>query len=450
MTEVDRGEVGYILMGYPRLSETFISNEIHLLETMGMKLQLYAVKHGGEPAVNSVIAKIEAQPHYLPKVTSVSKTRLLSWLGTNFPKFTRHHWRLLRARPGAYLATLGVALGMCWQYRESAWSKPKKVYIKEFVQAGYIAAEILSSGQIRHLHGHFCHGVANITWFVSRMTGIAFSFTAHAKDIYQLRWNPKDLLERKLDAARFVATCTAANQAYLDRRHPERGKVHTIYHGLDTEMFSPAAGTGDQAAMPQAATPVILSVGRFVEKKGFNYLVEACAQLQREQIDFKCRIVGERGDERDDRFDQIENLVMAHNLQGKVNLQGAVTQEELRSIYRQASLFVLPCQVNSDGDRDGIPNVLVEAMAMGVPIVSTPISGIPELVDDGIDGVLVPERNAAALADAMKGLLADAPRRERLKAAARRKVCRDFSSHVTTRALRDLFAESIAACEAVR
>jgi glycosyltransferase involved in cell wall biosynthesis len=320
---------------------------------------------------------------------------------------------------------------MCWRYRAGAF-KPRKVYIKEFLQAGHIAAEIEARGITAHLHGHFCHGVANIAWFASRLTGIPFSFTAHAKDIYQGELNPGDLLERKLAAARFVATCTEANARVLKRRCSDANIVHTIYHGLDVDYFSP------EAPSPEPL-PLILSVGRFVEKKGFAHLVEACARLRDHGLAFKCVIVGERGG----AYEPLRRLVAERALEGTVELHEAVIQDELREIYRRACVFALPCQVMDDGDRDGIPNVLAEAMAMGVPVVSTRISGIPELIDHGVNGLLVESRDPDALANALERVLTDAALRARLAEAGRRRICERFDSRRTTVALHELFLHAM-------
>jgi glycosyltransferase involved in cell wall biosynthesis len=431
-------ELGYILMGYPRISETFISNEIHLLESMGMKIRLFSVKRGDETRVNAVVTKIQATPCYLPRTTSVSGTRLITWLRRNVPSYAVSHGEVFRSRPVAYLGTLVAAIRMSWKYRGGWLARPKNVYIKEFFQAGFIAREVLESGRIRHLHGHFCHGVTNITWFVSRITGIPFSFTAHAKDIYRPNLNPGDLLERKLAAARFVTTCTAANESYLRLRCPDSAKIFTVYHGLDTEYFAP-----ESESREPGSAPVVLSVGRFVEKKGFDYLIDACALMKRAGQRFQCVIVGERGDDFDDRFDQISEKARALGLDDSVSLLDAVTQDELKAIYRRATVFVLPCRVTSDGDRDGIPNVLAEAMAMGIPVVSTAISGIPELVDDGVDGLLVPEKDSAALAEAVQRLLSRPDLRDRLSRESRKKICSCFDSRKTTSALKRLFVDAI-------
>ena len=434
--EAPQREIAYILNGFPRLSETFIANEIYLLERMGLKLRLYSVKREGEPQAHAVVGRIRSSLLYLPDATSLSGTTLAAWLARNLPAFFAAQVAVARRRPLRYAATLCAAVAMCWRYRASTF-KPRKVYIKEFLQAGHIAAEIDARGATAHLHGHFCHGVANIAWFVSRLTGIPFSFTAHAKDIYQSELNPKDLLERKLAAARFVATCTEANARVLKGRCSDANIVHTIYHGLDIDYFSPAGG------MPEPL-PLVLSVGRFVEKKGFAYLVEACARLRGRGLAFKCIIVGEQGA----AYEPLRRLVAERALEDTVELHGPVTQEELREIYRRARVFALPCQVMDDGDRDGIPNVLAEAMAMGVPVVSTRISGIPELVDDGVHGLLVQSRDAEALATALERVLVDPALRARLSEAGRRRICERFDSRRTTVALRDLFLHAMSGAAA--
>lgn len=427
------GEVAYILKGYPRLSESFIANEIFLLESLGQRLRVFAVTRGDAGRMQPVVARIAAPVHYLPEVTSLSASGLVRWLIDNFGKFAAVHRDLAALRPAAYLRTLAAALLMVLRYR-GAPAAPRTIFIKEFLQAGAIALPVLKGGSVRHLHGHFCHGAATITWFVSRLTGIPFSFTAHAKDIYQGDLNPGDLLDRKLAAARFVVTCTGANRDYLAPRAPA-GRVHLVYHGLDLEFFRPLA------ERPAPAVPLILGVGRLVEKKGFHQLVAACALLRDWGIAFRCLIVGGRGDQ----SARIARMIADLDLAEAVAVQEPVTHDVLHGLYARASVFALPCEVLENGDRDGIPNTLAEAMAMGLAVVSTAISGIPELVDDGVDGLLVPAGDAAALAGALRRLLHDAGLRRRLGGAARHKVRNRFDSLRTTRDLRDLFAEALEA-----
>jgi len=433
MTVAHAEEIAYILKGFPRLSETFIANEIHLLESLGIRLRIYSVKAGELDKVHQVVGKIRAPVVYLPEAGPVSERSLWDWLAENLPRFAAAHRALLAQRPLAYLRTLALAVGMSLRYRGGALRPLRKVFIKEFVQAGAIAADVLATPAVRHLHGHFCHGATTIAWFVAGMTGLAFSFTAHAKDIYQKKLNPGDLLARKMRAARFVATCTGANARHLCELGAGRDTVRTIYHGLDVDQFRPPARSRSDAL------PLVLSVGRFVEKKGFQYFVEACARLAASGAAFRALIVGEHGED----YERIARMVAEHGLEGRLALHGPVSQEELRRIYEEAAVFALPCQTMEDGDRDGIPNVLAEAMAMGVPVVSTPISGVPELIDAGRDGLLVPARDGRALAEAIRRLL-DSPELSRaLASSARAKICERFDSRKTTRALHSLFLDAL-------
>ncbi|MFQ5449580.1 MAG: glycosyltransferase family 4 protein [Nitrospinaceae bacterium] len=422
-------EIAYILKGFPRLSETFITNEIYLLERMGLNLRVYSVKDPREKKVHTKVRQLVTPVQYLPETTSLSNRNLFMWLFENLPAFAASHFQLIRLTPGTYITTFLQMFVMCWKYRTGFFAKPRKIFIKEFLQAGHIAVEILRSGRTRHLHGHFSHGSTTITAFVSKITGLPFSFTAHAKDIYQTKLNPGDLLRRKLNAAAFVVTCTEANKQYLQDLCPNGKKVNTIYHGLDTSYFAPR----EKETPAQPAT--ILSVGRFVEKKGFTYLIEACRKLKDRGMDFKCLIVGEKGEQYELALQMIQSL----NLEDTITLKSEVTQNELRGIYQRSTLFALPCQITDDGDRDGIPNVLVEAMAMGIPAVSTNISGIPELIQDGVNGVLVPQRDADALAGALGRLLQDKNLRDKLGQASRDTVCRTFDSKRTIGTLNHLF-----------
>lgn len=423
--------VAYVVMGFPRLSESFISNEMLRLESFGMRLRVYAVKRGDEGVAHGSLEALRAPVNYLPKMSSLSGTSLLAWLRSNLGAYWPAHRRLLARRPRAWLATCGAALAMGWRYRKGRLGPVRKVFIKEFLQAGAIAEQVLAAGDVAQLHGHFCHGATTITWFASRLTGLPFSFTAHAKDIYQADQNPGDLLARKMRAARFVATCTDANRVHLEGRRAPAGSccpVHTVYHGLDTSYFAP------RPAAVAGGLPRILAVGRFVEKKGLRHLVEACARLRDAGQRFRCTLLGEDGPERP----AIEARIAELGLHGIVELRGPVTHAELREIYAASTLFVLPCLIAGDGDRDGIPNVLAEAMAMGLPVVTTAVSGIPEIVSDGVDGAIVPPADAPALAVALEALLADPARRARLGAAARRTICERFDSRRTTLELQAL------------
>jgi glycosyltransferase involved in cell wall biosynthesis len=313
-----------------------------------------------------------------------------------------------------------------------AASRLRRTAIKHFVRAGWLAAR-LRDVDAGHLHAHFAHGPASVAQFASQLTGVAFSFTAHAKDIYT---SPPELLKAKLRAARFVVTCTDYNAEHLARLagEPWAGGIHRIYHGVNFDRFR-YSGRSDSVG---PRVPVCLSIGRLVEKKGFRYLIEAAGILRSAGRCLTFRIVG-GGDQRG----ALEAEIARAGLAGVVELTGAMPQEELLPQYERASLFVLPCVVTDNGDRDGIPNVLVEAMRMGVPVVSTAISGIPELVIDDETGVLVPPRDPRALASAIAALLDDPARAQRLAFRAAHHVAERFDLHRNAERLRELLLASL-------
>ena len=378
--------------------------------------------------------RIKAPVTYLPEDPSAADADISAWFKANLPRFLNDHMHVLARRPLAYISTFLQMIHYSFKYRKGFFKKIKKVFFKDFLRAGYIACQVLRSGQFAHLHGHFCHGSTTITMFVSRLTGIPFSFTAHAKDIYLPKLNPKDLLKVKIRKAEFVATCTDANRVHLQKICPEAANIQTIYHGLDTSLFRPIDQPGHNHKIP-----LILAVGRCVAKKGFPYLVQACGILQEKGYTFKCQIIGETGE----HTLLIKQLIRTLKLDTVISLCDYVTQEELRQIYENSTVFVLPCQIIDNGDRDGIPNVLVEAMAMGIPAVSTAISGIPELIENNVDGLLVPEKDAEALAGALEALLRDPFLRSELAKNAREKVCRLFDSKKTTTVLGNLLESCI-------
>ena len=419
-------EIAYILKSFARASETFITNEIYRLEQLGLKFTIFSLLGPSADKRHAVVEEIKTPVQYVPLLTPLPDVSFWQWLRVNLPPFLPSHRLLFKARPGSYLKAFGEMLRLTFSLREHWWSKPSKKSLKEFLQAGFIAEQVVTAGRFRQLHAHFAHTCTTVAMFASRLSGVPFSFTAHAKDIYLPELNPGNLLALKLRRARFVVTCTRANQEHLRQVEPHSAPIHTIYHGLDTKKFAPLEHH-------ETALPVILSVGRFVEKKGYPYLVEACRILHEQGRQFVCHIVG-GGDS-----EPIKKLIQQWQLEEIVRLHSAVTQEELREIYTQATVFALACHIIDNGDRDGIPNVLAEAMAMELPVVSTDISGIPELVETGVNGLLVPEKNAAALAQAIAELLDNAALRERLGRAARARVCYIFDVEVNVQSLYRLF-----------
>jgi glycosyltransferase involved in cell wall biosynthesis len=412
--------VGYVPKGFPRISETFVTNEILHLERLGLDIRIYPLKRPEGGARQSNVREVKAGVRYLPE-------RIVLAL----PLLVPVHAVLALRRPRAYSRTLRWTLGRCLRQRSTST-------LRRFFQAGWLVGWTLRGTRIDHFHAHFCHGPATVAMFVKWLTGVPFSFTAHAKDLYLTE---RDILRDKMREATFVVTCTSANLRYLEEVGGDLVPVHRIYHGLDLSRF--ARGAGEQV-VPLAAysdggrLPIVLSVGRLVDKKGFDTLLRACALLRDRGLRFRCMIYGD-GPQRE----ALEALTAELALTEMVSMPGAVLQDELLDIYRQATVFALPCQVLDNGDRDGLPNVLVEAMAMEVPVVSTAVSGVPELVDSGDNGLLVPPRQALALADAIEALLRDPALRRRMARAGRERVLAEFDVGRNTERLLALFHRAL-------
>jgi glycosyltransferase involved in cell wall biosynthesis len=441
MAEDIRDSIGYVLKGYPRISELFIASEIWRLEQLGLPLRLFVLKPADETEHHPVVDKIEATPSYLPDATSLSATTVPRWLRENLGSFRAPLARYSRRHPVRVARTAATAFRQSVRARTGL--RPRSIYLKEFLQAVDLADRLQAAGDVRHLHAHFAHGTTTVTWLAATLTGLPFSFTGHAKDIYRESLNPAGLLRRKMRAASFVVTCTGANKEHLQRVEPSAA-VHLVYHGLNADFAGllPAFAAADTAAedvpaeWPEpAGTPLrVVAVGRLVPKKGFDVLVRAIADLRARGVHVELVIAGEDGPD----AGKVRGLV-AELCPELVRFTGPLSQTELLSLYRGADVFALACRVDGDGDRDGIPNVMVEAMAAGLPVVSTAVSGIPELVRDGENGLLVPPEDPAALASALLTLAVDVPLRQRLAVAGRSTVAERFDGDVLARRMAGLF-----------
>jgi glycosyltransferase involved in cell wall biosynthesis len=471
-----RDSVGYVLKGYPRISELFIASEIWRLEQLGLRMRLFVLKPADETEHHPVVDRIEATPSYLPETTSLSGVGVRQWLRENFGSFRPALGRVARRHPLRTLRAAAAAAGQAVRARDGL--RPRSIYLKEFLQAADVADRLLRARDVRHLHAHFAHGTTTVTWLASMLTKLPFSFTGHAKDIYRESLNPAGLLRRKMRAASFVVTCTGANQEHLRKVEPA-ADVHLVYHGLNADFAAllptapvrrdptPAGATAAVEAEPVHAEPVhaepvqaerawqraaaaagtatlaadpditplrVVAVGRMVPKKGFDVLVEAVADLTARGVELELVVAGEDGPD----AATIRRLV-AERCPDAVQFTGPLSQCELLALYRGADVFALACRVDADGDRDGIPNVMVEAMAAGLPVVSTAVSGIPELVRDGENGLLVPPEDPGALASALLRLATDGSLRQRLAAAGRETVAERFDGDVLARRMAGLF-----------
>ncbi|MGH9278979.1 MAG: glycosyltransferase [Acidimicrobiales bacterium] len=386
--------VAYIVRSWPRLSQTFILNEVLGLEALGVELRIFAMTRAAEPVVQPQVADVVAPVLYLDERRGAGA-----------------HVRALLRSPRRYVGTLVSAVRQRELYGGYTASGP----LGAFHRAVFVAA---GADGCTHVHAHFAHDPALIALLVRRLTGLPFSFTAHARDLYQIP--PAALAARAAEASR-VVTCCRANVEHVD------GPVEVIYHGVDLETFRPPA-TG-----PRHDVPVIVSVGRLVEKKGFDTLMHACSRLVAAGEAFRCEIYGDGPDRAD-----LETLRDRLRLAGVVELCGARTQPELVEAYHRADLFALTPRVTSDGDRDGVPNVLVEAMACGLPVVTTLVGGAGELVVSGDNGLLADPDDADGIAACLAKLLADEAERRRMGEAAARTAA-GFDCRVAARRLAEIF-----------
>ena len=381
----------YIIGAYPNLTMTFIDREVRTLREQGVQIQILSIRRPWTPLSPEQKKLQEGVIYLLP----------VSWLA-----FFWANLRFAALRPRAYFGTFLYLIS-----RPHSSLRARGMTVLHFFEGVY-AAHHLRGGGWDHLHAHFIERAAVVALVASRLLGIPYSLTAHASDIYV---NPV-LLKEKLAGAKFVATCTGYNREYLSQFGEGlfNHKLNCIYHGLELSRYQ-------RLASPTPEKPVVLAVGQLKERKGFRYLIQACRLLANRGCLLECHIVGE-GPLREELEEQIQQL----SLQGTVTLYGSLPHQEVIEQYQQAAAFVLPAVIGGDGDRDGIPNVILEAMAMELPVVSTLHSGIPEVVQDGVNGLLVPPADEAALADAIAKLLNSPELRFRLGRSGRQMVTEKF------------------------
>lgn len=398
--------VGFLLKIYPKISETFILEEILALERIGVRLHLFALSRPTDAIVHDEVAQVRAPVTYVPAA----------------------NWRNLSALLPATMAGLLTSPRRLFGTLAFAIARREPGALRDVLRGAWLAHAMKRSG-ISHLHAHFISEPVGVAEMASRFGGLGYSISAHAKDIYL---STAESLARKLAGARFTVTCTEYNRRHLAGLAPAAA-IHRMYHGVDQGRFHPVH------RQTPADPPLILGVGRLREKKGFATLIEACRQLQEAGQAFRCEIVGYGEEQR-----RLEASIAAHGMQARIRLTGKLSRDQVRERYARASVFVLPSQLASDGDRDGIPNVLLEAMAMELPVISTPVSGIPELIEDGVNGLLTRPADAQALAQAIARLLRDRQFAQRLGSAGRKSVCRSFNNELNVLQLWDLLDGALA------
>jgi glycosyltransferase involved in cell wall biosynthesis len=395
--------IGYVLKRYPRFSETFIVNEILAHEAAGQEIEIFALRPVQETHFQEAISRVRAPVTHVPDRHRTPDTLWaeLAKAEAAFPGATR---RAIAA--GGEAADVTQALAIAVACRERG---------------------------ISHLHAHFGTLAATVARLAAAIAGIGYSFTAHAKDIYHDYGHDTGLAQKMRDADA-VVTVSDFNLAHLrDTYGPDATGVTRIYNGLDLdelEWRAPAARTG--------ATAEILAVGRLIEKKGFHILIEALVTLAERGLRPRCRIIGQGEEEAN-----LRAQIAGAGLSGTVTLEGPRPQPEVFAAMRRAAVLACPCVVGRDGNRDGLPTVLIEAMALGTPCLGTDVTGIPEILRPEETGLIVREGDPVALADALARLLGDAALRRRLSESGRALVEREFDIRRNAAALRAVFARSV-------
>lgn len=406
--ETKRKSVAYVVKRFPRLSETFILNEIIALEEMGLRIRIVSI-HEADTAVHKHARSVRAPVYYIPE-------SILSEL----PRMLRAQGHFLAKSPRRWIRAFNI---MFWRHSLKA--------VVHWLKAGLVAQQ-LEGTDVVHLHAHFSTSPTTIAMISSTLLGLRYSLTCHAKDVYAEGRLHSPSLFRNLRRAVFTVVVSEKTKKDILEAWPAlpSEKLHVIYNGLDLERFRFRPSEPDHN--------MILSVGRMVEKKGFPYLLEACALLSRRNVAFQGEIVG-YGLLHTTLAKQISSL----RLEDRVRLVGPLPQDELIHRYYGASVFCLATHVASNSDRDILPNVVKEAMAVGVPILTTNIPGMEELVENESTGLVVPPKDPEALAKGMELLLNDQELRARLALAGRRFIEERFDRSKNTSYLFCLFEDQM-------
>ncbi len=390
--------IGYVVKRYPRYSETFIVNEILAHEKAGLSLDIFALRQSCDTHFQDTIASVRAPVTYLSAPNVLSAGEFWNELMTavkNLP---------------------GWASGLNAARNETA---------RDVYQAALLALQAREKG-IEHLHAHFATSATTVARLASLFAGLTYSFTAHAKDIFHESVKNDDL-QTKIQDATSVITVSDYNVDFLqDKFGNSASKVQRIYNGLDLSRLP--------YSNPNNRSPRIVAIGRLIEKKGFSDLIAACTELKIRNIDFECHIIGGGPLQ-----DMLNADIHRRGLQEKVRMLGPLPQREVIDSLQQAAVFAAPCVVGVDGNRDGLPTVLLEAMALGVPCISTDVTGIPEAIKHDHTGLIVPQKNVVALTQGLEHLLSHPQERTRLAQQARRLIEHDFDIHQNTAVLRSVF-----------
>jgi glycosyltransferase involved in cell wall biosynthesis len=406
--------VAYLVRSWPRLTQTFVLDEVLALERLGLRLQVFALSRPDGAPVQPESAAVRAPVGYLD--------------GGRGGRALLDHLLAALAAPARYLGTAWYVARRSEADRGYRVSSRAGCFTMAVRLAGRLRAERRQGRAPARLHAHFAHDPALVALLTHRLTGVPWSFTAHARDLWQVPGGA--VAERIASASLTVACCQAGAEHLRELAGPRlRQRVRLVHHGVDVRRFRPAP-----APRPPGPSRIV-SVGRLVEKKGHADLLAACRLLKDDGRRFRLDVYGD-GPLRE----RLEAEIARLDLGEEVALLGARPRDDLLPALQAADLFALTPVVTADGDRDGIPNVLLEAMACGLPVVTTRVGGIGEVVAYGHSGLLAAPHDVAAVAGHLRRLLADQAARRRMGQAARRAVVERFDARDASAELADLLA----------
>ncbi len=399
----------YLTRSWPRLSQTFIVNEVLALERLGVHLDIFAMEPSGEDLRQPQVDRVRAVVTYLDRASRL-----------------RDHITVAVRAPRRYLAAAAFALRNPDLASGYATATARECFRYAVHVAAHVRRLRRNGTEVSHVHAHFAHDPALVALLVHRLTGLRYSVTAHARDLYQI---PRRSLRMRAAGATDVLTCCLANLDYLDAEldPPSAAKTRVIHHGVDLHQFAPGLLT------PSSGTVEVISVGRMVEKKGFPDLLRACALVATDHP-FTLTVYGD-GPMRA----ELERLRAELALQDVVVFAGEHDSRVIVEAMRGADIFALTPFVTPDGDRDGVPNVIVEALASGLPVVSTDVGGVAEAVSHGRNGYLAPAHDVTAVAAYLRELVTDPGLRARMGAAARATAEESFNVDRAARELVGVF-----------
>ncbi|MSO80550.1 MAG: colanic acid biosynthesis glycosyltransferase WcaL [Alphaproteobacteria bacterium] len=390
--------IAVVVKGYPRLSETFIAQEIRGLERRGLALTIVSLRQPTDGAVHPVHREIQAPVLYLPEYLWRAPRRVLAG------------WRVARRLPGYRKARV--------LFLADLRRDPTPNRIRRWGQALVLAAELAED--VGLLYVHYLHTPASVGRYAGALRGLPWGVSAHAKDIWT---TPDREIANKMANAAFAVTCSAYGQARLAALADRPDRVALVHHGLDLVRFPRRSARADRRGGSDPAAPVrILSVARLVEKKGTDDLLDALALLPR---DLHWRLVQIGGGP---LGKALKCQALRLGIADRIEWRGRQPQEGVLAALAATDIFVLASRVARSGDRDGLPNVLMEAQSQRVAVLATDVAAIPELVEDGVTGTLVPPDEPAALAAALSALIADPARRDALADAGEQRVRKDFDA----------------------